>query len=90
MGIEGSCPWKKSWVEVESEVESDGSGTGWKARGLQDISFTLLWLKKNMEDRDELLREQNGYLHRIASYLDRGEVCSREVPEEDSTKREYK
>ena len=72
------------------EVESDGSRTGgWKARGLQDISFTLLKLKENMEDRNELLREQNGYLQRIASYLDGGEVFSREeVPEEDSTTNE--
>jgi len=90
LGAEGSRPWKKNWVEVEKDTESDGSRTcGWKAWGLQDISFTLIMIRENLEERNKLLREKNGYLQRISSYLDRGEVCSREEePEEDSTIRE--
>jgi len=84
------CSWlqKKSWAEVESDVELEGSRTGgWKAQGLQDISFTLLGLKDSMEDWTELLREHNGFLKRIALSLDGGLVTSdEEVPEEASTK----
>ena len=72
---EGLRPWKKSQVEVEEDVELDGSGAGgWRVWGLQDISFTLIRMRENLEERNELLREKNGYLQRIASYLDRGEV----------------
>jgi len=80
LGAEGSRPQKKIWVELEeSDAELEGSGaSGWKARGLQDISFSLIRLRENLEERNELLREENGYLQRIASYLDRGEVYSRE------------
>jgi len=89
-GAEGSRPQKKSQVEVEEDAELDGSGAGgWKVWGLQDISFALIQMRENLEERNELLREQNGYLQRIASYLDRGEVHSREEElEEDSTVRE--
>jgi len=82
--LEKGKPWKKNWVE--SDAESEGSGiSGWK----QEVSSTLLGLRESMEDWNELLREQNGYLQRIASYLDRGEVCSMEEElEEDSTIRE--
>jgi len=59
--------------ELEAELEGSGMG-GWKARGLQDISFTLLGLKDSMEDQNELLREQNSYLKRIARCLDTGLV----------------
>ena len=79
LGAEGLRLQKKSWVEVEEDAESDGSGaSGWKSRGLQDISFTLIRMRENLEERNELLREKNGYLQRIASYLDRGEVCNKE------------
>ena len=69
-------------------MELEGSRTGgWKAQGLQDISFTLLGLKDSMEDWTELLREHNGFLKRIALSLDGGLVTSdEEVPEEASTK----
>jgi len=47
---------EESWVEVESDVELEGSGTGgWK----QEISSTLMGIW-------ELLREQNEYLKRIS------------------------
>ena len=47
-------------VEVESELESDGSGEdGWRAQGLQAIAFGLLWLKESDRERNELLREHN-------------------------------
>jgi len=92
---EGSRPRKKSKMEVEeSELESDGSGEdGWRARGLQSISFGLLGLKeldternKLLREQNELRREQNNYLHRIAERLESGLG-----PEEvlDSTIREY-
>jgi len=66
-GAEGSWPQKRIQVEVEeSDGESKGSGfSGWKARGMQDITFGLLGIK-------ELLREQNGLLRRTAQGLDGG------------------
>jgi len=74
--VEKGRPWKKSQVEVESEAESEGSGTGgWR----QEISFALVGIR-------ELLREQNGYLKRIAQSLDGGLGASED--EEDSTVRE--
>jgi len=81
---------KRLRTEDESEAESEGSGTGgWKARGLQDISFALLGLKDSMKDQNELLREQNGYLKRIAMHLDAGlGPEEEEVPVEDSNIRE--
>src|SRR5882724_13184963 len=78
---EGSRPWKKSRVEVEeSELESDGSGEdGWRAWGLQSVTFGLLGLKESDSERNELLREQNelwreqnSYLRRIAERLESG------------------
>ena len=47
-------------MEVEeSDAELEGSGaSGWKARGLQDISFSLIRLRENLEERNELLREK--------------------------------
>jgi len=88
LGAEGSWLQDKGWVEVELNVDSEGSGTGWwEARGLQEISFALLGLKDGMEGWNELLREQNGYLNRIALSLDEGLVPGdEEVLEEDSTK----
>jgi len=60
-----------------------------RARGLQDISFTLLGVKDSMEDQNELLREQNSYLKRIARHLDTGlDPEEVEVLVEDSTIRE--
>ena len=72
------------------DAESEGSGTGgWKVQGLQDMSFTLLGLKDSMEDWNELLSEQNGFLKWIAQSLDGGLVPSDEEGlEEDSTIRE--
>jgi len=63
-------------VEVVSEAESEGSQTGgWR----QEISFALVGIR-------ELLRDQNGYLKRIAQSLDGGLGASEN--EEDSTIRE--
>ena len=69
-------------MEVESEVESEWSGLGGKKDRdwRQEVSFTL-------EDIKGLLREQNGYLQRIARGLDRGSRASSEEVE-DSTIRE--
>jgi len=61
-GAEESWPKKKSWVGVESEAESEGSGTrGWK----QEVSSALVGIQL-------LLREQNGYLKRTAQGYDGG------------------
>ena len=69
-------PRKKSQVEVESEAESEGSGTGgWR----QEVSSAL-------EEIKDLLREQNGYLKRIAQSLDGGLGASDD--EDDYTIRE--
>ena len=56
-----------------------GGVSAWKARGFQEIAFSLLGIK-------ELLREKNGYLKRIAQSLDGGLGASEE--DEDSTRRE--
>ena len=78
----GLWRWKKSWVEVESDVESEWSGLGgrrdWDWR--QEVSFTLVGIQG-------LLREQNGLLRKIAQSLDRGSKASSEEVE-DSTIRE--
>ena len=59
---EGLWPKKKSQVEAGSDAESEKSGTGgWK----QEVSSALVGIQ-------ELLREQNGYLKRIAQSLDGG------------------
>ena len=51
----------------------DGSGEdGWRAQGLQSIAFGLLGLKELDMERNELLREQNNYLCRIAEWLESG------------------
>ena len=74
--MENRKPKKKSQVEVESEAESEGSRTrGWK----QEVSSALVGIW-------ELLREQNGYLKRIAQNLDGGLGTGEE--DEDSTMRE--
>ena len=82
MEAEGSWPWKRSRVEVESDAESEWSGLGGrKDQGWrQEVSFTL-------EEIRELLREQNGHLKRMAWGLDRGSGASSEEVE-DSTIRE--
>ena len=56
-------------------------------RGLQSIAFGLLGLKESNSERNELLREQNELLRRIAQSLDRGSKASSEEVE-DSTIRE--
>jgi len=58
---------------------------GWKASGLQDIAFGLMGLKDIGKERNELLREQNGFLMRIAQSLEGGLGAGNE---EDSTVRE--
>ena len=64
--LEKGKPWKKSQVEVESDAESQGSGIGgWK----QEVTSALLGLRESMEDQNELLREKNRYLLRIARHL---------------------
>ena len=57
-------------MEIESEAELEGSGTGssWK----QEVASTFLGLRESMEDQNELLMEQNSYLHRIARCLEDG------------------
>ena len=80
---------------MESELESDGSREdGWRARGLQAITFGLLGLKESDRERNKLLREQNelwreqnSYLHRIAEWLENG-LGPEEVEVLDSTIRE--
>ena len=63
-------------MEVGSDAESEGSGTGgWK----QEVSSTLVGIR-------ELLREQNGFLRRIAQGLDGGLGAG--VEDQDSTMRE--
>jgi len=75
-GGEGLWPKKKSWVEVGSDAESEGSGTGgWR----QEVSSALVGIR-------ELLREQNGYLKRIAKSLYGGLGAGED--EEDSTIKE--
>ena len=78
---EGSQPRKRSWVEVESDAESEWSGLGGrKDQGWrQEVSFAL-------EEIWELLREQNGHLKRIYQGLDGGLVAGDK--DEDSTMRE--
>ena len=76
LGAEGSWPKKKSWVEVGLDVESEGSGTRvWR----QEVSSALVGIR-------ELLREQNGFLRRIAQGLDGGLGAS--VEDQDYTMRE--
>jgi len=57
LDAEGLQPWKKSWVEMESDVDSEWSGLGGKKdwRWRQEVSFAL-------EEIWELIREQNGHL----------------------------
>ena len=64
----------------------EGSETGiWK----QEVTSTLLGLRESMEDQNELLREQNSYLHRISRHLEDGLGPQEgEVQVEDSTMRE--
>jgi len=72
---EGQWPRKKNWTQVESDAESVGSGTGgWR----QKVS-ALVGIR-------ELLREQNGYLKRIAQSLDGG-LGAGEEEDGDSTMR---
>ena len=62
-------------MEVGSDAELEGSETrGWK----QEVSSTLVGIQ-------DLLREQNGYLNRIAQSLDGGLGASEE--DDDSTMR---
>jgi len=82
-GAEGSQPWKKISVEVEeSDAESDWSGLGGKKdqSWRQEVSSTLVEIQ-------ELLREQNGLLRRIAQGSDGGLGTGNEEAE-DSTIRE--
>ena len=80
---EGSWPQKKSWVEVESDVDSEWSGLGGKKDRdwRQEVSSALVEIQ-------ELLREQNGHLKRITQDLDRGLGAGSEEEVEDSTIRE--
>jgi len=80
---------KRMWVEVESELELDGHGEdGWRVQGLHDIAFSLMGLQDNLEERNQLLREQNGFLQRIAMCLERTGVVEALEPDLDSTLRE--
>jgi len=83
-----SHPKKKAWVEVELESESEGRRTGWRAWGLQDLSFAMLGLQESEDEQNELLREQNGFLQRIAMCLERMGVERERGPELDSILRE--
>jgi len=76
LGAEGSWPRKKSEVEVGSDAESEGSGTGgWR----QEVSSALVGIR-------ELLRDQNDFLRRIAQGLDGGLGAG--VEDQDSTMKE--
>ena len=75
-------------VEVESELESEGSGTGWRVWVLQDVAFALLGLQESEDEQNELLREQNGFLQRITMCLERIGVEGARGQELDSTSRE--
>jgi len=80
--------WNQMLVEVESELESDGSvEDGLRAQGLQDIAFSLVGLWDNLEERNQLLREQNGFLKRIAMCLERTRVVGAVDPDMDSIMR---
>ena len=58
----GLWPKKRSWVEVGLDAESEKSGTwGWR----QEVSSALVEIRG-------LLREQNGYLEKIAQSLETG------------------
>jgi len=63
----------------------------WSQRGVglvgerPDIAFGLLGLKEIRKERNELLREKNGFLKRISQSLDGGLGAGNE---EDSTVRE--
>ena len=83
MDAEGSWPWKKSWVEVESDAESEWSGLGGRSDRdwRQGVSSALVEIQR-------LLKEQNGHLKRIAQGLDRGLGAGDEEEVEDSTIRE--
>jgi len=60
--VGGSRPQKKTQIEVEeSDVESDWSGLGGRKTGVGDRKFSFA-----LEEIQELLREQNGHLKRIA------------------------
>jgi len=80
---------KKMWVEVESEMESDGSGDGWRMQGFHDIAFGLLGLQRNLAERNWLLREQNGFLQRIAMCMERTGFVEGLELDLDSTMREW-
>src|SRR5882672_11494087 len=80
--------WAQKWkrAEVESELEGSG-GDGWRARGLQDLSFTLLGLQEREDEQNSLLREQCGFQERITCCLERMEARMAGV-DLDSTLRE--
>jgi len=84
MGKDQNMDWNtgRQCVEVELEAESEWSRLcGMKDQGWrQEVSFTL-------GEIQELLREQNGHLKRIAQSLDGGLGAS-EDEEDDSTMRE--
>ena len=80
--------WKKMQVEMELELESDGSGEdGWRAWGLHYIAFSLLGLWENLEERNQLFRELNGFLQRIALCLERTRVVEALEQDLDTTMR---
>jgi len=49
----------------------EGSGLGWRVQGLQDVSFAFLGLQEREDEQNELLREQNVFLQKIAMCLER-------------------
>jgi len=76
LGAAGSRPKQRSQVEVGLDVESEKTQTrGWR----QEVSSALVGISW-------LLREQNGYLKRIAQGLDGGLGAG--VEEQESTMRE--
>jgi len=80
---------KKMWVEVEYELESDGSREdGWRVWGLHDIACGLLGLQSNLAEGNQLLRVQNGFLQRITMCMERSRFVEGLEPDLDSTIRE--
>jgi len=85
-----SCSHKKLRLKWSHMLSQKAVGMVDRKHGVSKISFTLLGLNDSMEENNELLREQNGYLKRIVLSLDGGLVPGEEevLVEEDSIMRE--
>ena len=67
--------WKRGEVDSDVEFGSEGSGEdGWRAWGVQDVTFALLGIQERQDERNALLREQCGFQEQIACCLERMEA----------------